>query len=1028
MTNAVSRSHPLASAVPGALPLALWLLTAAFAARVAGQAIQRLSPQAFLPPFEAFQGSRLPYWALLSTQLAILGAMVLFTFRIQAGTLVATRRAGRLLRRLGIAYLSVSIGRIVIGLAVPGAPAWFTTWIPAFFHLVLASWVLLVSGYHDASAVVGRTRTSRMPRPASGGGNARSGASGATAAMRDGVLPALWYPLIFGAAIALHVALLAQGLPLLAAAYTPVALAAVGIVILERLDPARLDWRPHWSDVRADAGFLLAVQVVLPRLLALGLALAVADRIHESGPGGPWPHTWPIAVQVILMVLVVDFMRYWLHRACHTWLPLWRLHEVHHSPDLLYTLNVGRFHPLEKVLQFCLDTVPFVLLGVAPEVIAGYFLAYSVNGFFQHSNLRLRYGWLNHVVGSAETHRWHHARDPKTGYCNFGNTTILWDHLFGTWYLPRARALDIGIPDRAYPKGFGAQMLAPFRAGPGPARSLRQRLTDQVIAAQLRIGQWRLGRQIAAAAHDPMRIQRALLQRLLHDNRDTAFGRAHGFAAIRGYADFVANVPVHEYEALRPHVEAAIARGERALTVEPPVRYVRTSGTTGQPKDIPLTAAHLAQLRAIHRASVASQYRISPAAFAGSILAITSPAAEGTVADGTPFGSASGVLAGSTPALLQDKFAVPPIVFTIADSRVKYLLLLRLAITRRDLSYLGTANPTTLLALIRLYREHESALLADVRAGGFFLAPEVPPDVMAAIGDRLKADPARAAELAALINGAGPRRIRDLWPQLALVVTWTCASAGVAVAALRTELAAHTHVHELGYVSSEFRGTITIGRRAGSGMPTLDTHFFEFVERSRWDSGDPEYLTLDRLRKGVDYYVIVTTPSGLYRYFINDIVRVTGFLHRLPLLQFRQKGKGVTSITGEKLYESQVLAAIGQALAAAGSAPRFLMMLADEQAQRYRLYVEPDAAPGLSARQLGEQVDARLQAINIEYAAKRESGRLGDIEAHWLAPGTEDAWRRDAVARGQREGQLKIIALAYRSATAFDLDAHRLPP
>ena len=455
---------------------------------------------------------------------------------------------------------------------------------------------------------------------------------------------------------------------------------------------------------------------------------------------------------------------------------------------------------------------------------------------------------------------------------------------------------------------------------------------------------------------------------------------------------------------------------------------MRTSGTTGQPKDIPLTAAHLEQLRAIQRASVASQYRVSPAAFAGSILAITSPAAEGTVADGTPFGSASGVLAGSTPTLLQDKFAVPPLVFTIADSRIKYLLLLRLALTRRDLSYLGTANPTTLLALIRLYREHESALLADLRSGGFFLAGEVPAEILSTLADRLKPEPARAAELAALINGAGPRRIRDLWPQLALVVTWTCASAGVAVAALRSELDPRTHVHELGYVSSEFRGTITLGRRAGSGLPTFDTHFFEFVERRRWDDGDPEFLTLDRLRKGGDYYVIVTTPSGLYRYFINDLVRVTGFLHRMPLLQFRQKGKGVTSITGEKLYESQVLTAVGQVLAAAGSAPRFLMMLADEQRQHYRLYVEPDAAPGLSAAQLGEQVDARLQALNIEYAAKRESGRLGNVVAHWLAPGTEEAWRRDAVARGQREGQLKTIALGYRSAMLFDLDAHTLRP
>ena len=170
--------------------------------------------------------------------------------------------------------------------------------------------------------------------------------------------------------------------------------------------------------------------------------------------------------------------------------------------------------------------------------------------------------------------------------------------------------------------------------------------------------------------------------------------------------------------------------------------------------------------------------------------------------------------------------------------------------------------------------------------------------------------PVATAELARVQAGNGVVRIADLWPELRIVVTWTCASAGVTVDALRGELAPPTRILELGYLSSEFRGTITLGRNPGTGLPTLDTHFFEFVEREKWDRGEPEFLTLDRIRKDVDYYVIVTTPSGLYRYFINDLVRVRGFLHKTPLLKFMQKGKGVTNITGEKLYESQVLAAV----------------------------------------------------------------------------------------------------------------------
>ncbi len=465
-------------------------------------------------------------------------------------------------------------------------------------------------------------------------------------------LPYLWYPLLFAGAIAAFAAMLAAGMTLVLATYLPILAAALAIVALELWLPERIEWRPRRSDVAADAAFMAFVQILLARILAALAVFAIADWMHEHAPSSWWPHDWPLGIQMVAMLLAVDFMRYWVHRACHTYTPLWRLHEVHHSPDILYTLNVGRFHPFEKVLHFACDSVPFLLLGVAPEVIGGYFLLYAVNGFFQHSNLRLRYGWLNYVVGSAETHRWHHARDPKTACCNFGNTTIVWDLLFGTWYLPTAGPVDdIGIMDATYPKGFWAQMLTPFRAAaPSRRRRVVRRFADLVIPLYLRlmgfVERWR----VARAARDPMRIQHALLSRMLRDNRGTTFGRRHGFSAIAGYADYARAVPVMEFEALRVFIDAEIERGEDTLTRERSLQYMRTSGSTGRPKDIPLTPSHLRALRAIQRRSLAFQYRACPEAFRGSILAIVSPAEEGRLPNGKSYGAASGIVAAGTPA------------------------------------------------------------------------------------------------------------------------------------------------------------------------------------------------------------------------------------------------------------------------------------------------------------------------------------------------------------------------------------------
>jgi hypothetical protein len=99
------------------------------------------------------------------------------------------------------------------------------------------------------------------------------------------------------------------------------------------------------------------------------------------------------------------------------------------------------------------------------------------------------------------------------------------------------------------------------------------------------------------------------------------------------------------------------------------------------------------------------------------------------------------------------------------------------------------------------------------------------------------------------------------------------------------------------------------------------------------------------------------------------------------------------------------------------------MMLADEEARRYRLYVESDPDLRRGAARLAESVDSRLAESNVEYRAKRESGRLAPLEARWLRAGAGEAYKKHCVLNGQREGQFKAVALAYAGGFAFDLDA-----
>jgi sterol desaturase/sphingolipid hydroxylase (fatty acid hydroxylase superfamily) len=126
---------------------------------------------------------------------------------------------------------------------------------------------------------------------------------------------------------------------------------------------------------------------------------------------------------------------------------------------------VGRFHPVDKGLQFIFDALPFIILGVSEQVLALYFVFYAVNGFFQHSNIRLHFGWLNYVVSSAELHRWHHSRLKAESDRNYGNNLIVWDLLFGTRFLPADRKVsELGLTAVTYPDSFWRQMFEPFKS------------------------------------------------------------------------------------------------------------------------------------------------------------------------------------------------------------------------------------------------------------------------------------------------------------------------------------------------------------------------------------------------------------------------------------------------------------------------------------------------------------------------------------------------------------------------------------
>ena len=273
------------------------------------------------------------------------------------------------------------------------------------------------------------------------------------------------YPAIILTGLFLHRILVNLGFPPQTSAYISVTLGGAMIALLELRFPYEKSWLPKTSDVKNDLLFMIFVQGILPKLLAFSSVLFLLG--NQSGHSSAfWPHDFSPYLQAALMVIAAEFFRYWLHRLAHEWYPLWRFHSVHHSPEKLYWFNVGRFHPLDKGLQFLFDAFPFIILSVSEEVLSIYFVFYALNGFFQHCNIHLRLGFLNYIISGPELHRWHHSLIIEEANTNYGNNLIIWDLLFGTRFLPEGReVIDLGLKNRNYPMGFFKQMQTPFIRG-----------------------------------------------------------------------------------------------------------------------------------------------------------------------------------------------------------------------------------------------------------------------------------------------------------------------------------------------------------------------------------------------------------------------------------------------------------------------------------------------------------------------------------------------------------------------------------
>ena len=512
-------------------------------------------------------------------------------------------------------------------------------------------------------------------------------------------------------------------------------------------------------------------------------------------------------------------------------------------------------------------------------------------------------------------------------------------------------------------------------------------------------------RRLAAfelATHAPQQVQEDLLRRILARQSGTDFGKDHHFAAIRTVADFRKNLPVAPYEYFEPYIKRVTLGDFQALLADPVVHmFALTSGTTATRKFIPVTAGYLADYKRGWNLWGLKVFRDHPEVRLRPIVQMSGDWQEFTTPAGIPCGSVTGLTASMQLRIIRWLYCVPASVGKVKDPAAKYYVALRLSLARR-VGMIIAANPSTLVNMARAGDREKEALIRDLHDGTLSAHLDIPGDVRASLQRRIKKrHPERAKMLEEIIRRTGTLYPKDFWPKDCIIGNWTGGSVGAYLRHFPKYYGA-TPVRDVGLIASEGRMTIPMADATPSGVLDITTHYFEFIPEEEIASPQPTVLAAHELKEGRTYFILPTTSYGLYRYNIYDVVRCTGFHNQTPLVEFLSKGAHFANITGEKLSEYQVTGAMAESLrelnlnlTAYSVAPCW-----DDDQPYYSLFVErcdlKDKEQGL---RLLQELENRLKRINIEYAAKRDSRRLGSLRLALIPANTWQQWDRSRLAR-----------------------------
>jgi sterol desaturase/sphingolipid hydroxylase (fatty acid hydroxylase superfamily) len=200
---------------------------------------------------------------------------------------------------------------------------------------------------------------------------------------------------------------------------------------LEFVHERHAGWRMNRQEFFTDLFYVVLSATVISWLTTRLADNPLGAAKSAMGISTQWIAGLPWLVQVVAAFSLYEFGQYWMHRLMHNWTPFWLTHAPHHHITQLNAAKGAVGNPIELFL------ISLSVLALLDFDKTALFAAANLGGVvstFAHANVKADPPkWYSYFLTTIRHHSLHHSTTYENTRCNYGNSLILLDRIFGTY-------------------------------------------------------------------------------------------------------------------------------------------------------------------------------------------------------------------------------------------------------------------------------------------------------------------------------------------------------------------------------------------------------------------------------------------------------------------------------------------------------------------------------------------------------------------------------------------------------------------